>query len=158
MNYLDNRDFGSRSHLYSTGHHSTFTSSTFSSSSSLIDGSMRFPDYARRLLDFKQMDFESAFDQILTLLSRDPNKVYTSFYYRKQTKNQWARDDPAFAVISAVFVAIGTLAYAVAFHNFSMWGYLWSMIYAVVVDWMFIGELSGNISKSIEWFIFYSFN
>ena len=139
MNYLDSRDFGSRSSYPNSNTGGGHQLQPSSSSSFIDSSSMRFPDYARRIISFQQMDFESAFDQILTLMSRDPNRVYTSFYYRKQTKNQWARDDPAFAVISALFVAVGTLAYAVAFHNFSMWGYLWSMIYAVVVDWMFIG-------------------
>lgn len=36
----------------------------------------RFPDYVRRLFDVKQMDFEAAFDQILTLLSWEPQRMY----------------------------------------------------------------------------------
>lgn len=99
----------------------------------------KFPDYMRRLLDFRQMDFEAAFDQLLTLISTEPQRVYTSFYYRKQTKNQWARDDPAFVVIQAVFVAISSLAYAIAFRHPSFWGYLWTVMYSVIVDWLFIG-------------------
>lgn len=35
----------------------------------------RFPDYLRRLTDIKQMDFEAAFEQLLTLLSFEPNRV-----------------------------------------------------------------------------------
>lgn len=35
----------------------------------------KFPDYMRRLCDFKQMDFEAAFEQLLTLLSLEPQKV-----------------------------------------------------------------------------------
>jgi len=99
----------------------------------------RFPDYVRRLLDIRQMDFEAAFDQLITLLSTEPQQIYTSFYYRKQTKNQWARDDPAFIVIQAIFVAISALAYAIAFRHPSFWGYLWSVIYCLLVDWLFIG-------------------
>lgn len=38
----------------------------------------------RRLCDFRQMDFEATFDQLLTLISFEPQKVYTSFYYRKR--------------------------------------------------------------------------
>jgi len=102
-------------------------------------GDGRFPDYIRRLCDFRQMDFESTFDQMLTLLSTEPHRVYTSFYYRKQTKNQWARDDPAFLVIEASFVAVAALAYAVAFRPPSVWGYLWAVLYCVVVDWLLVG-------------------
>lgn len=35
----------------------------------------RFPDYVRRLLDFRQMDFEAAFDQIVTLFSTEPQQM-----------------------------------------------------------------------------------
>ena len=44
-----------------------------SRSSRLGDG--KFPDYIRRLCDFRQMDFEATFDQMLTLLSSEPNRV-----------------------------------------------------------------------------------
>jgi len=85
------------------------------------------------------MDFEATFDQMVALLSTEPGSVYKSFYYRKQTKNQWARDDPAFVVLEAFFVAIVSLAYAVAFHHASFWGYIWAIFYSVVVDWLMIG-------------------
>mmetsp|Transcript_1843 Transcript_1843/g.2924 ORF Transcript_1843/g.2924 Transcript_1843/m.2924 type:complete len:257 (+) Transcript_1843:81-851(+) len=102
-------------------------------------GDGHFPEYVRRLCDFQQMDFESAFDQVFCLLSIDPQKVYTSFYYRKQTKNQWARDDPAFVVVEMIFVGVASLAYAVAFQNASFWGYLWALLYGLVVDWLLVG-------------------
>jgi hypothetical protein len=35
----------------------------------------QFPDYLRRLCDFHQMDFESAFEQLFSLLSFEPQKV-----------------------------------------------------------------------------------
>lgn len=38
-----------------------------------LDG--KFPDYLRRLCDFRQMDFEASFDQLLTLLSTEPQKM-----------------------------------------------------------------------------------
>lgn len=40
---------------------------------SINDG--QFPDYIRRLCDFRQMDFESAFEQLFSLLSFEPQKV-----------------------------------------------------------------------------------
>ena len=46
------------------------------------------------------MDFDSCFDQMVTLLNPgDMDKVYKLANYRKKTKNQWARDDPAFALV-----------------------------------------------------------
>lgn len=38
------------------------------------------PEYFRRICDFRQMDFESAFDQLLTLVSFEPHRVYV-FYH-----------------------------------------------------------------------------
>ena len=35
----------------------------------------KFPQYVRRLIDFRQMDFEAAFDQMLNLLTIEPQKV-----------------------------------------------------------------------------------
>ena len=54
----------------------------------------KVPEYIRRISDFKQMDFEATFDQLHQLISADPSKAYIPFFYRKQTKNHWARDDP----------------------------------------------------------------
>lgn len=34
-----------------------------------------FPKYFRRLIDFKQMDFEVTFDQLIMLLSTEPDDV-----------------------------------------------------------------------------------
>lgn len=38
----------------------------------------RFTDYLNRVLDLKQMDFESAFDQMTFLFTTDPQRVYVS--------------------------------------------------------------------------------
>lgn len=34
---------------------------------------------------------------------------------------------------------MAALAYAMAFQNASIWGYLWALIYALVVDWLLVG-------------------
>lgn len=134
MNSFDNRSFQAASH--SKGKFPTIT-----------DG--RFPEYLRRLCDIRQMDFEATCDQILTLLSFEPQNVYTTFYYRKQTKNQWARDDPAFAVIQGIAVAIAAFAYAIAFHRISIWGYLWSILYSVLIDWLLVGAAVASTCSHI---------
>lgn len=95
------------------------------------------------------MDFEQTFDQMITLLSTEPDDVYTAFSYRKQTKNQWARDDPAFAVVEAGFVAVATLAYAIAFQSPSFWGYLWSVLYGLIVDWLLVGLAVASTTSHI---------
>lgn len=78
--------------------------------------------YLRRLLKFKQMDFEFALWQMLYLFI-SPQKVYRNVNYRKrkyfdffihlsanfnsfllllETKSQFARDDPAFIVLLVI--------------------------------------------------------
>lgn len=37
-----------------------------------------------------------------------------SFFLVSETKNQWARDDPAFVVIFSLFLVIATAAYCAA--------------------------------------------
>jgi hypothetical protein len=46
----------------------------------IIDG--KFPDYIRRLCDFRQMDFEATFDQLLTLASFEPQRVSVLFNFQ----------------------------------------------------------------------------
>lgn len=64
-----------------------------------------FPEYFARVLDYRQMDLDATFYQMVTLCVQ-PSKVYKSAYYRKQTKNRWARDDPAFAAIQFLFLLV----------------------------------------------------
>ena len=71
--------------------------------------------YLTRLTDVRQMDVQSALDQMKTLLSSRPQVVYKTAYYRKQTKNHWARDDPAFVALQGLFLLIASVAYSVAF-------------------------------------------
>lgn len=66
-----------------------------------------FPEYFARVVDYRQMDLDATFYQMVTLCVQ-PSKVYKSAYYRKQTKNRWARDDPAFAVIQLLFLLVRT--------------------------------------------------
>ena len=118
-------------------------SSSSSSSSYSLD--TRFPDYARRLLDWSQMDFEATFDQMLALLSADPSTANKHFFQRKQTKDQWARDDPAFVVLEGAFVLVASLAYAIALEPFSVWGYLWSCFYNLVINWLLLGCIISSL-------------
>ncbi|CAF5144392.1 unnamed protein product, partial [Rotaria sp. Silwood1] len=64
--------------------------------------------YLRRLLKFRQMDFEFAIWQVIHLFIA-PQKVFRAFQYRKQTKNQWARDDPAFLVLLMIFLVVSSV-------------------------------------------------
>eukprot|EP00049_Salpingoeca_infusionum_P000938 m.43784 g.43784 ORF g.43784 m.43784 type:complete len:250 (-) comp10795_c1_seq2:1240-1989(-) len=67
-----------------------------------------------RIFQFNQMDFEVALYQMVYLCF-SPQKVYRNVQYRKSTKNQWARDDPAFLVLLAAFLTVSSIICAFAF-------------------------------------------
>merc|ERR1719352_1649071 len=92
----------------------TATRKTMAAASS-VSSSASHAQYLARLIDFRQMDIQSALDQMKTLLSTRPHVVYKTSYYRKQTKNHWARDDPAFVALQLVFLLVASIAYSVSF-------------------------------------------
>ena len=51
------------------------------------------------------MDFEYTTRQMIDLIL-SPSTVYDLSKYRKRTRNQWARDDPAFFVLLFLLMAI----------------------------------------------------
>jgi ABC-type anion transport system duplicated permease subunit len=67
-----------------------------------------------------------------------PKTAYRHTSYQKQTKNQWARDDPAFAVVCCLLLAAAAAAYC-ATYGHSLWHSLLSIVSAVVVDFLVIG-------------------
>jgi len=72
-----------------------------------------FSEYMRRMIQYAQMDIDYTFAQMIYLCLA-PRKVYQLTSYRKQTKNQWARDDPAFVVVIVLFLVVAALSYSVA--------------------------------------------
>ncbi|KAI0041514.1 UNC-50-like protein [Auriscalpium vulgare] len=72
----------------------------------------RVPVLFRRLLKFQQMDFELAAWQ-LTYLCLAPKRVYRNVYFHKQTKNTWARDDPAILILIAGCLVVSSIVWSV---------------------------------------------
>lgn len=95
------------------------------------------PTYLRRLIKPKQMDFEYTFWLMLQLCI-SPKTVYRHTSYHRQTKNQWARDDPAFVIVCAMLVACAALAYCVAFSS-GLWHTLRNVASAVAIDFLLVG-------------------
>ncbi|XP_059468552.1 protein unc-50 homolog [Neocloeon triangulifer] len=95
--------------------------------------------YLRRILRFEQMDFEFAFWQMVYLFV-SPQKVYRNFHYRKQTKAQFARDDPAFLVLLAMWLFVSSIGFALVL-KLSFYGFLKFFLYVVLVDCIGIGIL-----------------
>jgi hypothetical protein len=104
--------------------------------------------YLARLTDVRQMDIQSALDQMKTLLSTRPHVVYKTAYYRKQTKNHWARDDPAFCVLQAVFLLVATVAYSIAFRA-PVSTALAFLLHSVVWNWLVCGVIVATLGKEI---------
>mmetsp|Transcript_45303 Transcript_45303/g.50786 ORF Transcript_45303/g.50786 Transcript_45303/m.50786 type:complete len:276 (-) Transcript_45303:161-988(-) len=117
--------------------------SSVSSSSSSIHA-----QYLARLVDFRQMDIQSALDQMKTLLSTRPHVVYKTSYYRKQTKNHWARDDPAFAVLESIFLTISCIAYSISFRvpvteGIAFW------FYSILFNWLGLGFVIATVGREL---------
>jgi hypothetical protein len=111
-------------------------------------GSSAASQYLSRLLDVQQMDVQSALDQMRHLLSTRPQVVYKTCYYRKQTKNFWARDDPAFCALQGVFLVISVVAYSVAF-RISLGGFVSFLLYTLLWNWLGMGILIATVCREI---------
>ncbi|XP_034475663.1 protein unc-50 homolog [Drosophila innubila] len=119
--------------------------------------------YLRRLLKFNQMDFEFALWQMIYLFIA-PQKVYRNFNYRKQTKSQFARDDPAFLVLLVICLCVTSLGFAYVL-GLSIWQSISFIFYVVFVDCIFAGIIiasffwavtnrylrTSNLEPDIEW-------
>ncbi|CAD7950109.1 unnamed protein product [Amoebophrya sp. A120] len=77
-------------------------------------GSRNLTEYLKMALRYAQLDIEYTFAQMWYILA-NPRKVYQLTSYRKQTKNHWSRDDPAFVVLTVLFLFVASVAYALAF-------------------------------------------
>eukprot|EP00183_Erythrolobus_madagascarensis_P007263 CAMPEP_0185845724 /NCGR_PEP_ID=MMETSP1354-20130828/1610_1 /TAXON_ID=708628 /ORGANISM="Erythrolobus madagascarensis, Strain CCMP3276" /LENGTH=290 /DNA_ID=CAMNT_0028545755 /DNA_START=73 /DNA_END=945 /DNA_ORIENTATION=- len=105
----------------------------------------RAPEYFRRLLNVPQMDLEYTFWQMVYLFVA-PSRVYRTTKYHKQTKNQWARDDPAFVAVLTAFMAFAAFAYSIAFHARGFGGFVKSILYSVCIDFVMLGVLVASVN------------
>ncbi|CAG0901315.1 unnamed protein product [Darwinula stevensoni] len=103
--------------------------------------------YLRRLIKFRQMDFEFAMWQMIYLFT-SPQKVFRDFQYRKQTKWQYARDDPAFLVLLLAWM----LGSAIIFSSFLHYGFL--QFFNFVLSLIFLDCVGlGLLISTVMWFI-----
>ncbi|KAK3744872.1 hypothetical protein QZH41_003652 [Actinostola sp. cb2023] len=109
--------------------------SSYSSSQSKLVRKMsttRTWKYLRRILMYRHMDFEFALWQMLYLCVA-PQKVYRNFHYHKQTKDQWARDDPAFLVLLSFWLCVSSIGFAVVL-KLHFLGFIKFLLWVVFVD------------------------
>ncbi|EEB12916.1 conserved hypothetical protein [Pediculus humanus corporis] len=93
--------------------------------------------YLRRLFKFHQMDFEFALWQMLYLFIA-PQKVYRNFYYRKQTKSQFARDDPAFLVLLTLWLVGSSIGFSFVL-QLDFLSFIKFTLYVIIVDCIGVG-------------------
>ncbi|MEM1010078.1 MAG: unc-50 family protein [Myxococcota bacterium] len=116
--------------------------------SSSLRSAGRPTQYLARLVDMQQMDVQSALDQMKSLLGSRPHTVYKTAYYRKQTKNHWARDDPAFCAIQLVVLVVSAISYSVAFKA-SLSTFVSFLIHSVLWNWLVSGAIVSSILREI---------
>ncbi|CAG9461896.1 unnamed protein product [Pedinophyceae sp. YPF-701] len=100
-------------------------------------GGSNMAAYLRRLTKPKQMDLQYNL-WIMWQLVVSPRTAYRHVAYHKQTKNQWARDDPAFLAICCVLQAVSAAAWCLAFSS-SFLASIWLVASAVTVDFLGLG-------------------
>jgi len=93
--------------------------------------------YAKRLLHLSHMDLEATSALMLNLIVR-PSRVYRSTAWHRQTKGQWARDDPAFIAIQSALLVMASLAWGIAFAG-GVFEVLRLVLWSVLVDYLLIG-------------------
>uniref|UniRef100_A0A1B6DIF3 Protein unc-50 homolog n=1 Tax=Clastoptera arizonana TaxID=38151 RepID=A0A1B6DIF3_9HEMI len=93
--------------------------------------------YLRRLFKFQQMDFEFAFWQMINLFIA-PQKVYRNFNYRKETKSQFARDDPAFLVLLGFWLFVASIGFTYVL-RLSIGGFFQFLLYVIFIDYIGFG-------------------
>ena len=118
-------------------------------SSSHLSPTLTPQQYLQRMVDLQQMDLQSAIDQMRTLLSLYPQRVYKMAYYRKQTKNHWARDDPAFCFVQVVMVVAFSIAYGFAFRVSSLSAMLGFVAKSVLIHWLLFGVFVASVGRLV---------
>ncbi|KAF8946806.1 Protein unc-50 [Haplosporangium gracile] len=93
------------------------------------------------------MDFQFALWQMVYLCI-SPRIVYRNIHYHKQTKNQWARDDPAFMVILSGLLGCSAIAWGLVYGH-GMIGILRMILYMVFVDFVVIGVIVATVCWTI---------
>ncbi|KAF8404950.1 hypothetical protein HHK36_009845 [Tetracentron sinense] len=74
--------------------------------------------------------------------------IYQHTKYHKQTKNQWARDDPAFVVICSLLLVVATSAYCAAYaHSVA------HAVFTVIAVLVFHFLATGVILATCCWFL-----
>lgn len=91
----------------------------------------------------KALDFETATWEMFNLVLK-PRKAFRSFYYQRQTKHKWARDDPSFFILQIMLLSLSSIVWSVVYGH-SFFGFIKMMINMVFVDFFFFGFAMATI-------------
>lgn len=97
-------------------------------------------NYLRRVFRPRQMDIEYSV-WLMMQLCTSPKTAYRHATYHKQTKNQWARDDPAFVAVCCGLQAAAACAFYAAFGTASAIKLITTVFWAVGVDFLAVGAV-----------------
>lgn len=103
--------------------------------------------FLKRLTRLNHMDFQQAFWQMVYLFV-SPQKVFRDFMYQKQTKNQFARDDPAFLALMTSVLVVSSLMFGLVM-RLGFWHLLKFILWVVFVDCIAVGLLIATV----YWFV-----
>lgn len=103
-----------------------------------------FSEYMRRMIHYAQMDIDYTFAQLLYLCFA-PRKVYQLASYRKQTKNQWARDDPGVVVVLVFFLVAAAIAYGIALEVQGFFGMFRLLSLFIGVHFVLVGSIVATV-------------
>ncbi|XP_060519764.1 protein unc-50 homolog [Cylas formicarius] len=99
--------------------------------------------YLRRILKFEQMDFEFALWQMFYLFVA-PQKLTKLFRARKNSKSQYARDDPAFLILFSCALALTSVGFAVVL-GLGFLQFLKFLMLVIFVDCVGLGVLIATL-------------
>lgn len=103
-----------------------------------------FPVVIKRLFKSpKNLDFETASWEMFNLVFK-PRTAFKSFYYQRQTKEFWARDDPSFFILQLCLLTLSSMIWSIAYgHTFGQ--FLKMMINMIIVDFFAFGALMATL-------------
>lgn len=118
-------------------------------------GQQSVPMVIRRLFKTpKNLDLETASWEMFHLIFH-PRKAYRSIYYQRQTKNQWARDDPSFFIFQIALISLSSIIWSIynsGFNNDSDMGalsiighFFKSLVMMVILDFFIFGFIMATI-------------
>lgn len=129
-----------------------------------LSGFVKFGRYIGRLFKINHMDFEFALWQMIYLFI-SPSKVFRNTVYRKQTKNRYSRDDPAFLVLLSIWFIISATCLSITL-QLPFYSFIKFLFFVIFVDcigiglivatgfWLFTNKFLRNRSLSnelVEW-------